>query len=158
MRRDVEVMNQLAGRERVWEDFSTDKPLRLGCVIRREQLGQQCSACSSLPVGCSSGECGRAELMYLFLQGNQIPLCGISLSSSTRVFSAYFFVLVLMWLCQGLAFYQKLPPVGVKTGQEHSVVFVAPQCILVHVSCRAETVLAEFWNILYLGSHKILQT
>lgn len=96
MRRNVEMMNQLAGRERVWVDFSTDKPLRLGCVVKREQLGQQCSTCSSLPVGCSSGECGRAELMCLFLQGNQIPVCGISLSRSTGVFSACFFVQVLM--------------------------------------------------------------
>lgn len=82
MRRNIEMMNHLAGRERMWVDFSTDKPLRLGCVTRREQ----CSACNSLPVDCSSGECGRAELMCLSLQGNQIPICGISLSRSTGVF------------------------------------------------------------------------
>lgn len=158
MRRNTERMNQLAEREQVWEDFSTDKPLRLGCVLSREQLGQQCSACSSLPVGCTSGECGRAELTCLFLQENQIPICGISLSRSTGVFSACFFVQILLWLCQSSAFYQKLPSVGVKTRQEHTAVFIAPQCTLVHVSCKAETVLAEFWNILYLGSHKILQT
>lgn len=91
MRRNVEMMNQLeGGGKRMRVDFSTDKPLRLGCVIRRGQLGQQCSACSSLPVGRSSGECGRAELMCLFLQVNQIPVCGISLSRSTGVFSACF--------------------------------------------------------------------
>lgn len=158
MRRNVEMMNQLAGRERVWVDFSTDKPLRLGCVVKREQLGQQGSTCSSLPVGCSSGECGRAGLMCLFLQGNQIPVCGISLSRSTGVFSACFFVQVLMWLCHSVASYQKLPPIGVKTRQEHAAVFVASQYTLVHVSCKAETMLAEFWNILYLGCHRILQT
>lgn len=70
MRRNIEMVNQLAAGEQMWVDFSTYKPLRLGCVIRRGQLGQQCSTCSSLPVGHSSGECGRAELMFPFLQGN----------------------------------------------------------------------------------------
>lgn len=96
MRRKVEMVNQLAERERVWVDFSADKPLRLGCVLRSEELRQQCSTCSSLPAGCSSGECGRAELMCLFLQGNQIPVCGISLSRFTGVFSACLFVQILL--------------------------------------------------------------
>lgn len=46
-----------------------------------------------------------------------------------------FFIRVLI-----LAFYQKMPPVGVKTRQEHTVVFVAPQCTLAHVNCKADSV------------------
>lgn len=58
--------------------FSAAKPLTLSCIIRREQLGQQCSTCSSSV--CSFGavqvsascNCVRAELMCV-LQGKPNP-------------------------------------------------------------------------------------
>lgn len=59
--------------------FSADKPLELSCVTQREQLGQQCSACSSSAVGSfgavqvsASCNCVRAELMSL-LQSKPDP-------------------------------------------------------------------------------------
>lgn len=46
--------------------------------------------------------------------------------------------------------------------QEHTVVYVTPQCTLVHISCKEErerdSVSSVLKPLLYLGSHKILQT
>lgn len=56
--KDEDRDNESAGGEGTnvgrLKSFSTDKPWMLACIIRREQLGQQCSTCSSSAI-CSFG-------------------------------------------------------------------------------------------------------